>query len=109
MLAYFERLNERDRRLYAAVEAHKLGYGGVSYIAGLLKISRASIHKGIAELKALAKSSDDDGDDDRALPPRKRVRRPGAGRPPAKRRDSKFNQAFFDVVAVHTDQVKRKP
>ena len=51
MLAYLGRLNERDRRLYAAVEAHKLGYGGVSYIAGLLKISRASIYKGIAELK----------------------------------------------------------
>ena len=102
MLAYFGRLNERDRRLYAAVEAHKLGYGGVSYIAGLLKISRASIHKGIAELKALAKSSDNDGDDDPTLPPRKRIRRPGAGRPPAKQRDSRLNQAFLDVVALHT-------
>ena len=70
-LAYLGRLNERDRRLYAAVEAHKLGYGGVSYIAGLLKISRASIYKGIAELKALAKSSDNDVDDDPTLPPRR--------------------------------------
>ena len=95
-------LNERDRRLYAAVEAHKLGYSGVSYIAGLLKISRASIYKGIAELKALAKSSDNDVDDDPTLPPRKRIRRPGAGRPPAKQRDSKLNQAFLDVVALHT-------
>ena len=91
MLAYLGRLNERDRRLYAAVEAHKLGYGGV--------------YKGIAELKALAKSSDNDVDDDPTLPLRKRIRRPGAGRPAAKQRDSKLNklnQAFLDVVALHT-------
>ena len=100
-LAYSGRLNERDRRLYAAVDATKLGFGGVSYIAGLLRISRASIHKGIPELKALAKSSDDDP----ALPPRE-----SAGRPLAKHRDSKLNQAFLDVVAVHTagDPIKEE-
>lgn len=43
-------LNERDRRRYAAVEAQKLGYGGVSYLAKLLGIDPKTIHSGIGEL-----------------------------------------------------------
>lgn len=102
MLAYFGRLNERDRRLYAAVEALKLPYGGVSYIASLLGISRDCIYKGICELKALAQSSDDDDNDDPALPPIDRIRRPGAGRPSAKERNPKLNEAFLNVITAHT-------
>ena len=30
---FFRSLNERDRRRYAAVEAAKLGHGGVQYIS----------------------------------------------------------------------------
>ncbi len=35
MQELYSRLSEKSRRLYAGVEALKLGYGGVSYIASL--------------------------------------------------------------------------
>jgi hypothetical protein len=104
MVAYFSRLNECDRRLYCAVEALKLPYGGISYIASLMEISRDCIYKGISELEALQEAVDD-GDDDNdnlLLPPKDRIRRPGAGRPRAKERDPGLNQAFCDIVAEHT-------
>ena len=100
MAAYFSRLNERDGRLYAAVEACKLPYGGISYIASLLGISRDCIYKGISELEALQATDIDD--DDPSLPPRDRIRRPGGGRPPAKESNPRLNQTFLDVIAVHT-------
>jgi DeoR/GlpR family transcriptional regulator of sugar metabolism len=51
MLRYYGSLQERERRHYAAQEVHKLGYGGKSYISGLLKISPKTIRKGEAELQ----------------------------------------------------------
>lgn len=50
MLRFYSCLREKERRHYAAQEAQKLGYGGKSYISGLLKISRKTILKGEAEL-----------------------------------------------------------
>ena len=47
----YERLSEKDRRLYAAVEALKFRYGGISYISQLLGCSRDTIRKGIRELE----------------------------------------------------------
>ena len=37
MVLYYQSLSEKDRRRYAAIEAEKLGYGGISYIARLLE------------------------------------------------------------------------
>jgi transposase len=37
MKAYFDTLNEKDRRRYAAIEAMKLGHGGQNYISSVLK------------------------------------------------------------------------
>jgi hypothetical protein len=34
MRAYYESLNEKDRRRYAGIEATKLGHGGIGDIAG---------------------------------------------------------------------------
>ena len=36
MKTLYHSLREKDRRRYAAVEAAKLGHGGIEYIAGLL-------------------------------------------------------------------------
>lgn len=47
-------LSEKERRRYAAMEAAKLGYGGVSYISGLLGISRDTINEGRKEMKSIA-------------------------------------------------------
>lgn len=36
MKTFFNTLSEKDKRRYAAVEAQKLGHGGISYMAGVL-------------------------------------------------------------------------
>jgi len=45
-------LRENDRRRYAAVEATKLGHGGIEYIARLLRCDPKTVRQGIAELEA---------------------------------------------------------
>lgn len=51
MRMLYRSLNERDRRLYAAVEAEKLGHGGQVYIAELLGCDVKTIRRGLDELK----------------------------------------------------------
>ncbi len=46
----FASLNERQRRIYAASEALKLGHGGIAYIAELLDCHRRTIERGLNEL-----------------------------------------------------------
>lgn len=36
MQRYYQSLSEKDRRRYAAIEAVKLGYGGLAYIYRLM-------------------------------------------------------------------------
>ena len=52
MKSFYRSLNERDRRHYAAIEALKLGHGGVDYISQVLKCDQKTISKGIAELES---------------------------------------------------------
>ena len=47
----FAALNERQRRIYAATEALKLGHGGIGYIAELLSCHRRTIERGLNELR----------------------------------------------------------
>lgn len=54
MVKFFRSLNERDRRRYAAVEASKLGHGGMQYISRLLGCDPKTIGQGIAELESEA-------------------------------------------------------
>lgn len=51
----FNRLNEKDKRRYAAVEVNKLGHGGKKYISELLGITPKTISKGQLELEELKK------------------------------------------------------
>ena len=51
MKRLFDSLGERDRRRYAAVEATKLGHGGVEYIAGLFGCDPKTIRQGQSELE----------------------------------------------------------
>lgn len=44
-------LSEKDRRRYAAVEAAKLGHGGVEYIARVLSCDPKTIRQGLKELE----------------------------------------------------------
>jgi len=51
MQRFFGWLSEKDRRRYAAVEAAKLGHGGVEYIARVLVCDPKTIRQGLRELE----------------------------------------------------------
>ncbi len=51
MKMFYNSLNEKDKRHYAALEANKLRYGGVTYISGLLNCDRATVQSGLDEFK----------------------------------------------------------
>lgn len=69
MRGFSQTLSEKDRRRFAALEAARLGRGGVQYVAGVLGCSTRTIVRGGAELDRLPED-----------PAAGRVRRPGAGR-----------------------------
>jgi len=50
MILFFENLSEKDSRHYAAVEAKKLGHGGLEYVANLFGISVKTVTRGLEEL-----------------------------------------------------------
>ena len=70
MRTLFRSLSERERRLYAAVEAAKLGRGGLAYLAGVLGCDEKTIRRGKREL-AQPPTADS--------PPPGRSRKKGAG------------------------------
>jgi len=67
--AFYATLSERDRRRYVAVEARRLGYGAVTYLAEVFECSERTIERGLQELDELPND-----------PAAGRVRRPGGGR-----------------------------
>ena len=66
---FHQSLTEKDRRRFAALEAQRLGHGGIEYIAQVLGCSRRTIERAVDELAALPHD-----------PAKGRTRRPGAGR-----------------------------
>jgi hypothetical protein len=100
MRVYFHSLPEDHRRCYAALEALKIGYGGVAYIARVLGISRRTIYRGIAELKQM-------GQDDPTHPRRPsgsagRIRRPGGGRRKASEAQVGLEETVEVVLEAHS-------
>ena len=90
MQRYYRSLSEKDRRRYAAIEAVKIGYGGISYIHRVLGCGRSSIRLGIAELS-----------DDEAMK-EEGQRSPGGGRKSAFETIERLDEAFLRVVEHHT-------
>ena len=78
-------LNERSRRLFAAVEASSIGYGGVSVVSRVTKISRRAIHAGLKEIGGKSKSPE-------------RIRLPGGGRKPATINNPKLLKELESLV-----------
>ena len=71
------RLNEQQRRWYAALEAQRYGHGGIKLVSQITGLDEKTIRRGRDELEAdLADRPDD------------RVRLPGAGRPATKKKDT---------------------
>lgn len=66
MRTFCDSLREKDRRRYAGVEASKLGRGGLSYIARLLRLDPKTVRQGLRDLRQPS-----------ALPPQ-RCRKKGA-------------------------------
>ncbi len=52
MSRFYRSLNERERRRYAAVEAAKLGHGGIEYLSRVLGCDPGTIRHGIAEMES---------------------------------------------------------
>jgi hypothetical protein len=53
MKTLYQSLREKDRRRYAAVEAAKLGHGGIEYVSSLLGCDPKTINQGLADLEQL--------------------------------------------------------
>ena len=53
MKSFFDSLSEKDRRRYAAIEATKLGYGGIEYIARVLGCDSSTIRHGMDDVTGL--------------------------------------------------------
>jgi Rhodopirellula transposase DDE domain len=90
MRTFYQSLSEKDRRRYAAIEARKLGRGGLSYIARLLSCDRHTMAQGIPELL-----------DPEALQ-QTRIRRAGGGRKPSHEAIPGLEAAFLQVLEDHT-------
>ena len=69
------RLDEAQRRWYAAVEANRLGHGGTRLVAEITGLDEKTIRRGQAEVAGSL-----------ADVPIKRQRRPGGGRPPLEKK-----------------------
>lgn len=86
----YQSLSEKDRRRYAAIEAAKLGWGGISYMSVLLGCSYTSIRLGLGEL------------DDEVAMSSERIRAEGGGRKTAFETVEGLDEAFLKVIAEHT-------
>lgn len=92
MKRFFNSLGEKDQRRYAAIEAQKLGYGGISYVAELLGCSRTIIHEGLTELEGLTAESGYE----------RRQRQRGGGRKGYQESKQGLDEAFLQIVENHT-------
>lgn len=53
MVEFYKSLSEKDRRRYAAVEAEKLGFGGILYVARLFGCDEDTIRRGVGDVVEL--------------------------------------------------------
>lgn len=53
MTVFYRSLSEKDRRRYAAVEAEKLGHGGVQYLSRLFGCDEDTIRLGMDDVAHL--------------------------------------------------------
>lgn len=86
----YNSLTEKDRRRYAAVEAKKLGYGGISYVCRVLQCDEGTVKHGIREIE-------------NQLPPHDgRIRKKGAGRKRVLDIEEGIDEAFLEIMSPHT-------
>lgn len=90
MQRFYRSLSEKDRRRYGAIEALKLGWGGMSYISQLFGCDDETIRFGMTELEegeALRMNG---------------IRRSGGGRKSVFETIKGLDETFLKVIAKHT-------
>jgi transposase len=90
MISFYNSLSEKDRRRYAAIEARKLGHGGISYISLLFVCDDKTISKGMQELKNNEQMSQET------------IRAPGGGRPSKIDTIDNIDVVFLEVLKNYT-------
>ena len=90
ILNFYNSLSEKDRRRYAAIEATKLGYGGVTYIRSILQCDDRTITRGLQELNVELSNESS------------RIRQSGAGRKLILDTTEGLEDAFLEVIKEHT-------
>jgi hypothetical protein len=123
MRIFYDSLSERDRRRYAAIEAAKLGHGGITYIASILGCSFKTVCQGQSDLavlsdgivlkkripKALSAASDQPQQSLHLVAGVQvghRIRRPGSGRKPIELRHPEIEAVLERML---TDEVAGGP
>lgn len=86
----YQSLSEKDQRRYAAIEAKKLGYGGISYICRLFGCDASSVRRGLSELATALKPND------------KRIRAAGGGRKRIVASLPELDETFIELMTPHT-------
>lgn len=100
MTSLYNSLSEKDRRRYAAVEAKKLGHGGIDYISCLFGCDYKTVRVGMFDLQ------------DKGALKLTGIRKLGGGRKKLIEAMEGIDDAFHEVLKEHTagdpmnDQVK---
>jgi hypothetical protein len=90
MKEFFDSLNEKDRRRYAAIEAIKLGHGGQKYISSVLGCHFQTVMSGIDEITNGTETPED------------RIRKPGGGKKKIIDIVENIDEVFFEILKDHT-------
>ena len=90
MRDFYNRLSETDGRRYAALEASKLGYGGITYICSVLQCDEGTIRRGRQDFEMPLSAS------------ATRLRKPGGGRQSVLATTDGLDAAFVEVLRNHT-------
>lgn len=90
MKRFYQSLSEKERRRYAAIEAVKLGHGGISYICKVLECNYRTVIHGMEELKD-PETFEQEG-----------IRQSGGGRKVALESIEGVDEAFLRVIEKHT-------
>lgn len=90
MRAFFDTLNEKNRRQYAGIEAIKLGHGGQKYIGSVFGCHPQTVMTGIDEIVNGTET------------PEERIRKPGGGRNKIIDKEENLDEVFFEILNHHT-------
>ena len=86
MKAFYDTLNEKDRRRYAAIEAIKIGHGGQNYISSVLGCHFQTVMAGINEITNGIEK------------PNNRIRKLGGGKKKIIDTVENIDEVFFEIL-----------